>query len=135
MTTTNCARPQLQPTHLELRGLSPRQCDCAEPLVSVALALGGPWPEKAAAALAAVFSVLQPELASDAIQLLSDVRDAFIHHNHPEQLPTRELLAWLCDREDRPWSRWSKQSAAQRLGCLVWSSFQISICKVPGDAH
>ena len=120
---------------LQLRGLSPRQSDCAEPLVSVALALGGPWPEKIAAALAAVFSVLQPELGSDAIQLLSDVRDAFIHHNHPEQLPTRELLAWLSDREDRPWSRWPKKSAAQRLGCLLWSTFQISSRKLREDTH
>src|SRR5438046_8663803 len=63
------------------------------------------------------------------IHLLSDIRDAFAHHQNPERLFTAELLAYLHNLDDRPWYEWSKNGdpiTAQDLSRILGKSFDIS---------
>lgn len=96
-------------------GLTPRQQQCAEPLVRVANLIGGRWPAKTRTALSALFSAAG---CSVQVQLLRDLRALFRMSNNPEQLPSRDLLAYLCNLENRPWSSWGRKSG-QRLASLL----------------
>jgi Protein of unknown function (DUF3631) len=95
--------------------LAPRQRQCAEPLLRIANSLGGPWPAQARAALAALFDCCE---YSDQIQILRDIRDLFRRKNQPEQLPSRDLLSYLCALENRPWSGWGSKSGKLLGGFL-----------------
>jgi putative DNA primase/helicase len=95
--------------------LTPRQQQCAEPLIRIANLIAGPWPAKARAALSAVFGLAE---CSDSVQVLKDLRVLFCNNNNPEQLPTRDLLSFLCSLENRPWGSWGSKSG-QRLASLL----------------
>jgi hypothetical protein len=110
--------------------LTPRQQDCAEPLIRIADRIGGHWPERIRLALAAVFNASE---VSPALQILSDVRAIFLLHNNPECLSSRELLPALGSLEDRPWSGWSAKSG-RRLGALL-QPFGISSRKLNRDGE
>jgi len=96
-------------------GLTPHQQDCAEPLLHVADLVGGPWPDKARAALATIFNFAG---GSRSVQLLSDVREAFASRNYPEYLATCDLLSVIGRFEHRPWSEWPRNSG-RRLSTLL----------------
>lgn len=96
-------------------GLTPRQQQCAEPLVRVANMMGGSWPKKAQTALSAVFAAAD---CTESVQLLRDLRALFFLKGKPEALPTRDLLSHLCNLENRPWSSWGSKSGS-RLGGLL----------------
>jgi Protein of unknown function (DUF3631) len=95
--------------------LTPRQQQCAEPLIRTANMVGGAWPAKSRAALTAVFGRAE---CSDSVQVLKDLRALFRMNNNPEQLPTRDLLSFLCGLENRPWNTWGSKSGS-RLGSLL----------------
>jgi hypothetical protein len=95
--------------------LTPREHDCVEPLLHIADLIGGPWPQRARSAVAALFNLTQSSLS---LQLLSDIREIFHSQNNPDHLPTRELLARLIELEYRPWSAWTSKSG-QKLATLV----------------
>lgn len=111
--------PQLQETRSDSiqfpPALTPRQRQCAEPLLRVANLLGGPWPAKARAALAALFGCCE---YNDQVQILRDIRDFFLQKDQPEKLPTEDLLGYLRGLEDRPWNTWGPKSGS-RLGGLL----------------
>ncbi|HWZ46160.1 MAG TPA: DUF3631 domain-containing protein [Candidatus Saccharimonadales bacterium] len=96
-------------------GLSPREQECAEPLLHIAGLIGGHWPEKARTALAAVFNLAE---SSRSVQMLCDVRVAFDSRHNPEYLSTRDILAVVGAFEYRPWSAWPRNSG-RRLGALL----------------
>ena len=102
-------------------GLSPAQQDCAEPLLRIADRMGGGWPQRARDAIAVLFNVPQHE---PALQLLADIRDCFVARDNPDRLATRDILAWLLNLENRPWttgttrSVWNSNSG-RRLGALL----------------
>jgi len=102
-------------------GLSPAQQDCAEPLLRIADRMGGGWPQRARAAIAVLFNVPQHE---PALQLLADIRDCFVSRDNPDRLATRDILAWLLNLDNRPWttgttrSVWNSNSG-RRLGALL----------------
>jgi Protein of unknown function (DUF3631) len=96
-------------------GLTPRQQQCAEPLVRIANLMGGSWPKKAQMALTAVFAAAD---CTAQVQLLRDLRTLFFSKDKPEALPTRDLLAHLSTLENRPWSSWGSKSGS-RLGSLL----------------
>jgi hypothetical protein len=102
-------------------GLSPAQQDCAAPLLRVADRIGGPWPQKARTAVATLLDLPQFE---PALQLLADIRNCFLTNNNPDQLSTRDLLAWLINLDDRPWTTgttmpvWNSNSG-RRLRALL----------------
>lgn len=95
--------------------LTPRQQDCAEPLLHLADAIGGPWPAKARAAISVVFSLSQ---WTDSTQVLWDIRAWFYMNNNPEYLLSRDLLPLLISMDQRPWSAWTNKSG-RKLGELL----------------
>jgi hypothetical protein len=95
--------------------LTPLEQDCVEPLLHIADLIGGPWPQRARAAVAAAFSLSPSSLS---LQLLSDIREIFHSQNNPDHLPTRELLARLIELEYRPWSAWTSKSG-QKLATIL----------------
>jgi hypothetical protein len=105
--------------------LTPRQRQCAEPLLRIANQIGGPWPAMAREALAAAFSTAD---YSHSIQLLRDTRTFYLKNNQPKQMPTRDLLIFLSSLDNRPWSTWSSKSG-QRLASLLhsWGIFSHDI--------
>lgn len=95
--------------------LTAHQQDCAEPLLHIANAIGGPWPERARAAIVAVLALCE---SSCSLQMLEDVRECFQLKQNPEYLVTRDLLTLLSNCENRPWSAWPRNSG-RRLGALL----------------
>jgi hypothetical protein len=110
-----------------LPGFSPHQQECSRVLIALADLIGGHWPEKARAALLAIFREQQNRETS-VVQLLSDIRDAFAHHHNPERLFTAELLEYLHSLDHRTWYEWNNQGepiTAQALSRLLRKSFEI----------
>jgi hypothetical protein len=109
-----------------LQSLSPHQQACGQPLLGLAETIGGEWLYKAHTALLEIFREEQDRQPS-AVQLLSDVRDAFAHHHHPERIFTAELLEYLHSLDHRTWNEWSKGQPmnAHALSALLRKSFNI----------
>jgi hypothetical protein len=105
----NLARLSAEPFRLP-DGLSPvlshRQQDLIEPLLHVAHAIGGSWPNQAAHALLTVFRQSLMPQQNYAVQLLADLENAFHEPGDARHLPTSFLLRWLHNLDDRPWSVW-----------------------------
>src|SRR5215471_11673122 len=96
--------------------LTARQQDAAEPLLHIANRIGGHWPEKAKAALDELFNYSP---ASEALELLSDVRLVFAIKNNPEYLFTKDIIPVLSLREHRPWAGWTVKSG-KNMGRLLY---------------
>ena len=88
--------------------LNDREQDNWEPLLAIADAVGGHWPETAGHAAVAL-SQNGDEQSSNAIKLLSDIRQIFSKIEN-ERISTVELIEALCSDEERPWSTF-KQGA------------------------
>jgi hypothetical protein len=88
--------------------LSSRQQDCAEPLLFLAGLIGGDWPQRARCALVNAFTAVIFEDPGASLQLLSDLRDAFLHNDGQGWLSTATLLDHLHNLEDRSWHEWHK---------------------------
>jgi hypothetical protein len=109
------ARP-MSPT-----GLSDRQEDVWEPLFAIAEFAGGDWPEQARrAALVLSGSVEDQDIK---IQLLEDIA-TILHESDGDFIPTKDLIAGLVERDDKPWATWkhdrpiTPKELAQLLGPL-----------------
>ena len=106
--------------------LTAHEQDCAEPLLYIADAIGGPWPERASNAIIACSRLND---CSPSVQILADIRTSFLMNNNPEHLLTRDLLHMLRIMEHRPWAAWTtNSSAACKLGHLL-KPFGISSSK------
>ena len=82
--------------------LNDRAADSWEPLLAVAYAAGGYWPERAR--LAAIALSRQDALPMTAgMRLLADIREAFGNEDH---LSTAELLRRLHEIDDAEWADW-----------------------------
>lgn len=81
-----------------------RAADTWEPLVAVADAAGGHWPQTARAACKVLADAADSadEDNSLAVKLLADIRQVF-DDNHLSFLPSAELVAKLRRIEDSPW--------------------------------
>jgi putative DNA primase/helicase len=108
--------------------LTPRQQQCAEPLLRIANMIGGSWPARARAALMAAFGVAE---YGNQVQVLRDIRDLFLLNHQPEKLPTRDLLSYLRNLEDRPWNRWGSNSRNHLSNLL--RPFGIFSCDIKVD--
>jgi hypothetical protein len=82
-------------------GITDRPADVWEPLLAIADAAGGAWPERGRAACVELCRVAETRDASLGITLLTDVRVVF---GVDPQLSTHELLARLHDLEEGPWA-------------------------------
>ena len=88
--------------------LNDREQDNWEPLLAIADAVGGHWPETARRA-AVELSQNEDDQSSIAIQLLSDIRQAFSEKDF-DSISSVDLIEALCADEERPWSTF-KQGA------------------------
>jgi Protein of unknown function (DUF3631) len=81
-------------------GVEDRAADCWEPLLAVADAAGGHWPDIARAAAVALVSAARDANPSLGILLLEHCRAAF---EDADRLPTDQLLLRLHDLPESPW--------------------------------
>jgi hypothetical protein len=96
--------------------LSARQQDCAEPLLYLADLIGGDWPQRARCALVNAFTAVLFEDPGASLQLLSDLRDAFLHNDDQGWLSTATILDHLHNLEDRSWHEWHKGNPLDSSG-------------------
>jgi putative DNA primase/helicase len=108
------ARPELPDA------LSDRQQDGAEPLLAIADAVGGRWPEKARRALVLLCASAQADDDSIGVRLLSDIRRVF-ESRGVDRLPSAILACALADIEESPWAEWhnGKPISQPRLAHLL----------------
>ena len=91
------ADPQMPPM------LHGRAADNWRPLLAIADLVGDRWAERARCIAAKLNSGKVEETAG--VMLLEDVRTYFKELSR-EQCNSADLVAWLIDREDRPWCEW-----------------------------
>lgn len=82
-------------------GIEDRDADVWEPLLAVADAAGGDWPERARVSAVSLVSAAKVGSPSLGIRLLTDIRDCFAPG--AEVISTSQLLEALCAIEDSPW--------------------------------
>jgi hypothetical protein len=82
-------------------GVTDRPADVWEPLLAVADAAGGHWPESARAACVELVKVNESREASLGVKLLSDLRAVF---GDADALSTETILVGLCEIEESPWA-------------------------------
>ena len=108
------ARPELP------EALTDRQQDGAEPLLAIADAAGGEWPDAARRAQVELCVEAQALDVSTGKLLLSDILHVF-EFADVDRLPSAELVAALVEIETSPWSEWShgKPLTPSRLARLL----------------
>ena len=113
------ARPQLP------EELTDRQQDGAEPLLAIADAAGGDWPQALRQSLIALCVEAQAADSSIGVQLLADIRRIF-NVRGVARLASADLAAALCEIETSPWAEWShgKPITPGKLARLL-SSYEI----------
>jgi len=84
--------------------LSDRAQDVWEPLLAIADAAGGDWPQRAQEAAVHLSGPREPDEATLGVRLLADCREAF---DSEEQLTTSELRRRLREMEEAPWGGWN----------------------------
>ncbi|HJD84170.1 DUF3631 domain-containing protein [Kitasatospora aureofaciens] len=96
-------RDQLHDVWPELpEGISDRPADVWEPLIAVADAAGGHWPERARTACVQLVTASKAnDKGSVGIRLLTDLRDIF---DGAERMLSAELLSRLAELDDAPWA-------------------------------
>ena len=89
--------------------LNDRAADSWRPLLAIADALGGAWPQVARQAATDLSGQLDDaEDDTLPIQLLTDVRQVFLDAVDPPHLETTPLLERLKQMAERPWGEWGK---------------------------
>jgi hypothetical protein len=93
--------PSLRGNYPELPPeIQDRDADKWEPLVAVANAAGGNWPERAKAAAKALVKASNDETPSLGVKLLTDIKTVF---GTAEKMATSDLLAQLNALPESPW--------------------------------
>ena len=90
------ARPEIP------EALDDRAQDGWEPLLAIADAAGGDWPQRARSAALALSAGEDREDESQGVRLLADIRATFDERG-TERLPSAELVRALVGIEDAPW--------------------------------
>jgi putative DNA primase/helicase len=101
--------------------LNDRAADNWHNMLAIADLVGGNWPKRARdAALVLSGDAESSTDTSPGILRLSDLR-RFYSERSFDRAPTADLLAWLRQEEDRPWSEWRRGQAitAQGLASLL----------------
>ncbi len=94
-------------------GVDDRPADVWEPLLAVADAAGGNWPERARAACVELVNAAQEEdKDSLGIRLLSDLRDTVFCGS--DRMPTAVILDMLNAMEDAPWGDYNGKPLTAR---------------------
>jgi hypothetical protein len=82
-------------------GVVDRDADVWEPLLAIADAAGGVWPERARVACVTLVTLSKAATPSLGIKLLADLRDIFGSH---DQLSTEHILGELHKIDESPWA-------------------------------
>lgn len=82
-------------------GVDDRPADVWEPLLAVADAAGGAWPERARQACLALVNASTSREASLGIRLLTDLKVIFTGE---DAIATSSILSALCDIDEAPWA-------------------------------
>jgi hypothetical protein len=102
--TLHKARPEI-PNELD-----DRQGDICEPLLAIADAAAGDWPQRCRESLITLCSIQTDEDDSPGVKLLSAIRDVF-RAADSDRLSTQRLLEQLIAQEgDAPWADWWERS-------------------------
>lgn len=80
--------------------INDRDADVWEPLLAVADAAGGDWPQRARVAAVALVADSKRETPSLGVKLLSDIKEAFGDNDH---MGTEALLVKLHKLDESPW--------------------------------
>jgi hypothetical protein len=91
------ADPQMPAT------LHSRMADNWRPLFAIADLAGGSWGRRARCIAEKLSAERTEDTAS--VMLLEDIR-AYFEELNREEYPSADLVAWLADREERPWCEW-----------------------------
>jgi len=117
-------------------GLNDRASDNWEPLLAIADAAGGEWPERARKAAALLSGGEPADAQAIGVQLLADIRKTFEEQN-AERLASKDLTEALAGMEASPWPEWrhGKPMSAPQLARQL-SKFAIAPrnLKQPGGA-
>jgi hypothetical protein len=87
--------------------LSDRQRDAVDPLLAIADAAGGEWPQRARTSLVEILTSATTDNQSIGVQLLSDIKTVF-EAEESDRLPSAELVDRLKQIETSPWADWNK---------------------------
>jgi len=82
-------------------GIKDRDADVWEPLLAIADAAGGDWPERARAAAVALVALAKESTPSLGIKLLADIRQVF---GDAEAMATESVLKALHAIDESPWA-------------------------------
>ena len=85
-------------------GVTDRAADVWEPVLAVADAAGGDWPQRARVAAVALVAAAMASTPSLGIRLLADVCTLFISLNYGESQATHVLLEDLRKMDETPWA-------------------------------
>ncbi len=92
-------------------GLSDRATDVWEPLISIADAAGGEWPDTAREAAESIYGTPDPADDSLGVRLLADIRTVM---KTIDRIASTELIAALVDLDEAPWSELYGKPLSQR---------------------
>ena len=95
--------------------LSDRQQDCVEPLLAIADAAGGKWPEQTRRALLEILTSAPAEDLSNRVKLLADIRDVFDERS-ADRLLSRDLIEALAAIETSPWAEFNRGKPVTPVG-------------------
>lgn len=84
-------------------GVTDRAAEIWEPLLAIADAADGHWPDTARAACRHFVLNSGPQITSTGVRLLADLREVFTKAG-TEKMSTTDILAALCDLDDAPWA-------------------------------
>jgi len=87
--------------------LTDRQQDICEPILAIADAAGGDWPERARVAVVELWVNGPQAEESTGVQLLEDIREVF-ESRKVDKIFSAELAIALNEIEASPWAGWSK---------------------------
>jgi hypothetical protein len=91
-----------------VEGFADRANDNWSPLLAIADAAGGEWPQRARRAARALAALSDDSAQDVGIQLLADVRAIFAEHGDPARLPSDALACELTVLEGRPWPEFGR---------------------------
>lgn len=85
-------------------GIEDRNADVWEPLLAIADAAGGDWPQRARVAAVAHVARAQEKTASLGVQLLTDLHHVFTTIHTGDHVGSEELLSALHHMDEAPWA-------------------------------
>jgi hypothetical protein len=103
------ARPELPDI------ITDRQQDSVEPLLAIADAAGGDWPERLRKAVVEIFSGESSEDQSLGVWLLADIR-AIFDSSGADKMTSMELVSRLAESETSPWGEYKHGKPLNPVG-------------------